>query len=271
MAGDTPLVALSIAGSDSSGGAGIAADLKTFAAHQIFGTVALTAVTAQNTTGVSEVLALSPELVAAQIDAVMADLPVAIAKTGMLATVEIIEMLIGRADQDKLPELVVDPVMVASSGAALFSGDAASMYRRLLGFAAVTTPNLAEAETLLGKTVRSVAQMKDAARELCDLGVSTAVVKGGHLEGPTSLDIVCDGGELFELGADRIVSRNTHGTGCTLSAAIGANLALGHSRLEAIGRAKSYVTQAIASSTTWQLGKGHGPLEHFPPTWTVPA
>jgi hydroxymethylpyrimidine/phosphomethylpyrimidine kinase len=267
---DTPFVALSIAGSDSSGGAGIAADLKTFAAHGVFGVVSITAITAQNTTGVSAIEPSRPELVHAQIDAVLEDFSIHFAKTGMLASVEIIESLADRAEADGLPELVVDPVLVAASGALLVSGDATRSYRRLLQCATVTTPNLAEAEALLGRSVRTRAEMGDAAKALCDLGVSTAVVKGGHLKGESAIDVVCHRGELHELGAPMIASRNTHGTGCTLSAAIVANLALGRDRLEAISLAKSYITHTIAASATWSLGKGHGPLAHQPPSWSGP-
>ena len=257
----TPLVALSIAGSDSSGGAGIAADLKTFGAHGVFGTVAITAITAQNTAGVNKIDCCSAEMVNAQIDAVLEDFAVAFAKTGMLGSTEILDALIGRAQDGQLPSLVIDPVMVASSGAVLLTGDGVAKYRELLAFSRITTPNLSEAELLCSRPVQTVAEMRDAARVLCDLGVTCAVVKGGHLLGTAAaLDVICEDGELYELSAPMIATRNTHGSGCTLSAAITANLVLGRATRAAIEAAKSYVSAAIAASQSWQLGKGPGPL-----------
>ncbi|HUZ20204.1 MAG TPA: bifunctional hydroxymethylpyrimidine kinase/phosphomethylpyrimidine kinase [Acidimicrobiales bacterium] len=261
----TPPVALTIAGSDSGGGAGIAADLKTFAAHGVFGTMAITAVTAQDTAKVHGVVVLEPEEVALQIDAVLGDFHVGAAKTGMLATLPIVEMLAERAAAGRLPPLVVDPVMIASSGAELIEGDSRSAYKRLLPYALVTTPNLAEAEFLLGREIRDLPAMRDAARALCDLGVAVAVVKGGHLAGPRSVDVVCGGGELVELSDEKVETRNVHGTGCTLSAAIAANLSLGLPVAAAIAGAKRYVAQVIRRSAAWELGAGPGPLDHFGP------
>jgi hydroxymethylpyrimidine/phosphomethylpyrimidine kinase len=263
-AAGAPPVALTIAGSDSGGGAGIAADLKTFAAHGVFGTLAVTAVTAQDTGKVHAVLALPPDLVDQQIDAVLGDFDVVAAKTGMLATLAIVETLASRARSGRLPQLVVDPVMVASSGAALLEGDAAGAYRSLLPHALVATPNLAEAEVLLDRRLSTLAEMADAARALHDLGVAFAVVKGGHLAGDEATDVVFDGTSVTYLTSPMIRTANIHGTGCTLSAAIVAGLALGHPPLEAIAMAKEYVSRAIASSRTWRLGGGHGPLDHFP-------
>ncbi len=259
----TPPVALTIAGSDSGGGAGIAADLRTFAAFGVFGTLALTAVTAQDTTGVHAVLALAPALVDAQVDAVLGDFDVRAAKTGMLATLEIVDTIAERARGGGLPPLVVDPVMVSSSGAALLEGDAVAAYLRLLPHALVVTPNLPEAEVLLHHEVASRAAMGDAARALHDLGARYAVVKGGHLGGPDAVDVVFDGEVLVELTAPMVPTANNHGTGCTLSAAIAAALALGHEPLDAIGLAKRYVSAAISAASSWHLGAGRGPLDHL--------
>jgi len=264
----TPPVALTIAGTDSGGGAGIAADLKTFAAHEVFGTLAVTAVTAQDTRKVYGVLALEPHLVEMQIDAVLGDFDVAAAKTGMLATLGIVEALAARASVGRLPPLVVDPVMVASSGSALIEGDAVAAYRRLLPHALVATPNLAEAEALLGRRIRSIPAMADAARELCDLGVAFAVVKGGHLGGGHATDVVCDGTSVTTLTAAMVPTENVHGTGCTLSAAVCACIARGLAPLDAIAHAKQYVSAAIASARARRLGSGHGPLDHFPEAWS---
>jgi len=258
----TPPVALTIAGTDSGGGAGIAADLRTFAAHRVFGALAVTAVTAQDTTAVHRVVALDPAEVEAQIDAVLGDLPVRAAKTGMLATVEILERLVERAEAGRLPPLVVDPVLVAASGAALFEGDPAPAYRRLVARAAVVTPNLPEAEALLGRPVRDRRAMADAARRLVDLGAGLALVKGGHLPGDVALDVAFDGRDLVELAERRVDTPNVHGTGCTLSAAIAARLALGEGALDAVAGAKRYVTQALAAAASWRLGAGPGPVDH---------
>ncbi|HTW99802.1 MAG TPA: bifunctional hydroxymethylpyrimidine kinase/phosphomethylpyrimidine kinase [Acidimicrobiales bacterium] len=259
----TPPVALTIAGSDSGGGAGIAADLKTFAAHGVFGTLAITAITAQDTAGVHNAIPVDPSLLDAQIDAVLGDFPVSVAKTGMLATLELLELIIDRVKTKRLPPLVVDPVMVSTSGAALFEGDAAAAYRRLLPYALVLTPNLPEAEALLGTRVKYLSDMRDAAKALHDLGPQVVVVKGGHLPGPRAVDVVAGGGELLELGFPMVQTRNVHGSGCTLSAAIAANLALGYSPVDSVRRARVFVTDAIVRSSNWVLGSGHGPLDHF--------
>lgn len=269
-AGRTPPVALTIAGTDSGGGAGVAADLRTFAAHGVFGTLAVTAVTAQDTSGVRASFPVDPDLVDAQIEAVLGDFRVVAAKTGMLATRAVVDRVARFAAEARLPALVVDPVMVSSSGASLLEGDAVAAYRRLLPHALVATPNLAEAEALLGREVRSLRAMRDAARELHGLGVSYAVVKGGHLGGDVATDVVFDGVELRELSAAMVSTRNVHGTGCTLSAAICAGVARGLDPVEAIAEAKRYVTAAISSASAWRLGAGHGPLDHFPRGWPRP-
>ena len=258
-----PPVALTIAGTDSGGGAGIAADLRTFAAHEVFGTLAVTAVTAQDTMAVHGIVALDSSFVDAQVDAAMGDFPVLAAKTGMLATLEIVECVSARAASGRLPPLVVDPVMISTSGAILLAGDAPRAYRLLLAHALVTTPNMAEAAVLTGRAVTTRGEMADAAKALCDLGVTIALVTGGHLDGTVACDVLFDGVDLVELTGAMVPSPNVHGTGCTLSAAITANLALGHQPVDAIERAKRYVGAVIAGSTGWRLGQGSGPLDHF--------
>lgn len=265
----TPPVALTIAGSDSGGGAGVQADLRTFAAHRVLGTSALTAVTAQNTVGVHRVDVLDPDAVGAQIDAVTDDLRPRAAKTGMLATVGIIDVVAGRAATGSFPPLVVDPVMVASSGDRLLDRDAEAAYRELLfPRAAVITPNLVEASVLLGEEVRDRADMADAAAALAGDGPDWVVITGGHLTGH-AVDVVHDTatGRSFELVADRIDTTNVHGTGCSFASAVAANLALGHRPETAIRRAKEFVTRAIAGAAAWRLGAGHGPIDHL--GWTT--
>jgi hydroxymethylpyrimidine/phosphomethylpyrimidine kinase len=248
---------LTIAGSDSGGGAGIQADLKTFSALGAFGMSAITALTAQNTTGVFTVHEVPPEVVAAQIDAVAEDLGVDAAKTGMLSSAPIIETVADRIRHHRIDKLVVDPVMVAKSGAPLLRPEAQQALRdELLPLAAVVTPNLPEAETLLGRPVRSLDAMRDAARALRDLGPRTVLVKGGHLQGEP-VDVLYDGDGFEELRAERVPSRHTHGTGCVLSAAIAAYLAHGLAVREAVGRAKAFVTEAIRAGLP--LGRGVGP------------
>jgi len=256
-------VALTIAGSDSGGGAGIQADLKTFAAHGVHGTSAITAVTAQNSVEVRTWTALDPGLVVSQIEAVADDMAVGAAKTGMLATASIVAAVAECVARLKLTWLVVDPVMVAKGGHRLLDADAERAYvARLLPLAAVVTPNLPEAEALLGRPVRSLEEMRAAARDLRALGPAAVVVKGGHLDG-AAVDVFFDGERIEELHAERIETRNTHGTGCTFSAAIAARLALGADLLEAVRGAKDYVTEAIRRS--YSVGRGHGPVDHLHP------
>ena len=256
-------VALTIAGSDSGGGAGIQADLRTFAAHGLHGTSAITAVTAQNTVSVVDYVALDPRMVVAQIDAVAADILLAAVKTGMLANRAIVEAVADALARLRLPHLVVDPVMVAKSGDRLLDPAAEAAYReRLFPLAEVVTPNLAEAEALLGRPVRSLDAMAEAARDLHAQGPRAVVVKGGHLEGEP-VDVFFDGRRMERLPAPRIATRNTHGTGCTLSAAIAARLALGHELLEAVRGAKAYLTEALRGAYT--LGRGAGPVDHLHP------
>jgi len=255
--------ALTIAGSDSGGGAGIQADLKTFAAHGVYGTSALTAVTAQNTRGVDGWEAVSTELVIAQIEAVGVDFAPAAVKTGMLATAAIVEAVAATIEEMELPNLVVDPVMIAKGGDRLLSEDAVATIRtELLRHAEVVTPNVPEAELLAGQTINSVADMHAAARRIRGLGPRVVVVKGGHLDtGAEVIDVVsADGGE-FELRAPRIDTRHTHGTGCTFAAAIAARLARGEPLETAIRGARAWLEGAIRHAPG--LGAGHGPLGHF--------
>ncbi len=257
--------ALTIAGSDSGAGAGIQADLKTFAALGVYGTSALTAVTAQNTTGVTQIAALAPGLVAAQIDAVITDIGAHALKTGMLANAAIIEVVAGKIQEHRLRNVVVDPVMVATSGDLLIKKSAiASLRSQLIPLASVITPNVAEAEQLTGMTLRDTEDFAEAARRILALGARSVVIKGGHREGP-ALDLYYDGRKLRLLHAARIRTKNTHGTGCTFSAAIAAYLARGEKIEPAIVLAKKYITRAIA--TAFPVGSGHGPVHHFHHFW----
>ncbi|MGO9062477.1 MAG: bifunctional hydroxymethylpyrimidine kinase/phosphomethylpyrimidine kinase [Candidatus Binataceae bacterium] len=255
-------VALTIAGSDSSGGAGIQADLKTFTAFGVFGASAITALTAQNTVGVRSVADLEPGFVAAQIDAVMVDLPVAAAKTGMLSSAEIIDAVAQRVRARSIPNLVVDPVMVAASGDLLLAPSAvAAMREHMFPLAVLVTPNLREAEILLGREqVNNPDAMAKAARDLVHMGARAALITGGALEGADAVDILFDGHEIHRFSGPRRGPR-AHGAGCTLSAAIAACLACGDSMVDAIGAAKSYVSRAIEQSPPF--GHGSRPLNHL--------
>ena len=258
-----PAVTLSIAGSDSGGGAGIQADLHTFARMGTFATTVITAVTAQNTTGVSDVHVIPAATVTAQIDAVLDDLPVRAVKTGMLATAELIALVADRATAGELPSLVVDPVLVSATGHRLLEPGAATVYRdRLLPHASVATPNLHEAAVLVDRELATADDARVAAHELAALGPDVVVVKGGHLDGPDAVDVVVAGGEDHALTAERIDTPNTHGTGCTFAAATAAGLATGLDPLTAVQRAKHLVTDAIAGARGWRLGAGNGPLDH---------
>jgi hydroxymethylpyrimidine/phosphomethylpyrimidine kinase len=254
--------ALTIAGSDSGGGAGIQADLKTFAAHGVYGTCAVTAVTAQNTRGVMAWQAIPADLVGAQMEAVAADLGVDAVKVGMLATAAIVEAVAATIEALELPQVVVDPVMFAKGGDRLLEEDAvAAMRAELLPRAHVVTPNVPEAEVLAGLSIRSLDDMREAGRRILAMGPRVVVVKGGHLEGPESIDIACSAAGIFEIRRERVVTRHTHGTGCTFSSAIAANLALGLSDRDAIERARDYLDGALRHAPG--LGGGHGPLNHF--------
>lgn len=257
-------VALTIAGSDSGGGAGIQADLKTFQELGVFGTSALTAVTAQNTLGVHGVWPLGPEAVRAQMDAVFADFDVAAVKTGMLFSGEIIgEVAAGLAAAGS-PVLVVDPVMIAKGGAHLLREEAVeAMREKILPMATVITPNLPEAEVLAGMTIRSTEDMEEAGRRMIALGTQSVVVKGGHLEEEErACDLFMDGrGERIWLSAERIQTKDTHGTGCTFSAALTAFLAAGEPIEKAVVGAKRFIHAAISDGLG--LGAGHGPTNHW--------
>jgi hydroxymethylpyrimidine/phosphomethylpyrimidine kinase len=251
-------VALTIAGSDSGGGAGIQADMKTFAALGVHGTTAITAITAQNTLTVTDILDVPPELVTAQIDAVLSDLEVVAAKTGMLASSKVIEAVAAAITKHGITNLVVDPVMIAKGGASLLRTDAIGALRMLmLPLAAVVTPNLPEAEVILGRSVRTLDERKQAARDLVALGARAAVVKGGHSEDDVT-DIYWDGVEMVELAGTRFPTTNTHGSGCVFSAAIAAGLANGLEPLAAVKGAKEFISAAIEHSL--ELGFGHGPV-----------
>jgi hydroxymethylpyrimidine/phosphomethylpyrimidine kinase len=252
-----PAIALTIAGSDPSGGAGIQADLKTFHQFGVYGEAVVTLVTVQNTQAVSLVHTLEPALVTAQIQAVIADIPPAAAKTGALGTVEIIEAVAALADSFKFP-LIVDPVMVSKHGARLLAPEAETALRlKLLPRAFLVTPNLYEAETLTGLSIHAREDMQAAAQRLFDFGCPNVLIKGGHLPGqPIDLLYSQDGAHFFE--GTRVETRHTHGTGCAYSAAITAGLALGRPLLEAVARAKDFVQRAI--ETAPGLGSGSGPL-----------
>jgi hydroxymethylpyrimidine kinase/phosphomethylpyrimidine kinase len=255
---------MTIAGSDSGAGAGVQADLKTFAAHGVFGTTVITAVTAQNTAEVLGVAALDPAIVELQLEAVLLDLPVSAVKTGMLASSAIVAAVARWAEHGKLPHLVVDPVLVASTGRPLLDPDGVRAYRELLiPHAEVVTPNTREAAALVGTVVEDLDAMTDAARRLAALGPRTVVVKGGHLLGEESPDVVLVDGAVSVLGAPRVPSTNDHGTGCTLSAAIAALLATGAQPSDAVRRAKQFVTESLRGAAAWRLGRGRGPLDHF--------
>jgi hydroxymethylpyrimidine/phosphomethylpyrimidine kinase len=263
-----PPVALTIAGSDSGAGAGAQADLKTFAALGVFGASVITAVTAQNTTAVLGVEPVDPAFVDLQLEAVLGDLPVRAVKTGMLASSATVAAVARWADSGRLPNLVVDPVLLASTGRPLLDGQAVRAYLDLLiPHALVVTPNLREASLLTGIAVEDVASMERAARVLADVGATIVVVKGGHLSGAVAVDVVLSQGRLSVLEEERVDTANDHGTGCTLSAATAAGLARGEEPAEALGAAKRFVTEALRGSAGWRLGAGHGPLDHF--GWTA--
>jgi hydroxymethylpyrimidine/phosphomethylpyrimidine kinase len=254
--------ALTIAGSDSGGGAGIQADLKTFAAHEVYGMSAITAITAQNTLGVSAWQALPADLVTAQIEAVVGDIGVDAVKTGMLANAAVVEAVAAAVKALELPQLVVDPVMIAKGGDRLLDEDAVGAIRaELLPLAHVVTPNIPEAEVLAGMSIASLDEMRTAGRRILELGPRVVLVKGGHLPGDESIDIAVTGDESVEFRGPRIQTQHTHGTGCTLASAIAAHLARGMRDLDAIAAAREYVEGAIRHAPG--LGKGHGPLAHF--------
>ena len=254
--------ALTIAGSDSGGGAGIQADLKTFAAHGVYGTSAVAAVTAQNTLGVTSYLAMPADLVTAQIEAVMADLPADAAKTGMLPNAAIVEAVAAAAADLEIPLLVVDPVMIAKGGDRLVDDEAVAAVRTaLLPRTFLVTPNIPEAEALTGLTLRTDEDRREAARRILALGPTAVVIKGGHLPTDDIHDLLLYQGVFTEFTHARVRSRHTHGTGCTFAAAVTAHLANGLGLIEAIPLAQRYVAGAIRHAP--DLGRGHGPMDHF--------
>lgn len=265
---ETRAVALTIAGSDSGGGAGIQADLKTFHAYGVFGTSAITAITVQNTRGVSDVHPVPLNIVSAQITAVADDLPPAACKTGMLATRELVLAVAASIRTHRLPNYVLDPVMVATSGDRLLDEDAQNaVVDELVPLCTLVTPNLDEAAILAGFPVKDVEGMHRAARRLVAAGASAALVKGGHLRSDELVDVFYDGTTVREFRRARIDTRSTHGTGCTLSAAIAALLASGATLDSAVEQALDFVHRAIAQAPN--LGAGNGPLNHFVPAHSL--
>ncbi len=258
-----PKCVLIIAGSDSGAGAGIQADLKTAAARGVYGMTAITAITAQNTTGVEKVQLLEGEMVGAQVDAVTRDFPVDAVKTGMLGSEEIVRVIAERARRNQWPKVVVDPVMVAKSGDPLLEEDARLAIRQeLFPLALVITPNIPEAEMLCGITIESIADMREAARTLHRQGPAFVLLKGGHLrEGKELVDVLFDGKKFYYYRAARVETRNNHGTGCTYASAIAAGLAMGETVPLAVRNARIYL-QAILPFG-FGLGKGSGPMNHF--------
>ncbi len=261
-------IAVSIAGSDSSGGAGIEADLKTFSALSVYGACVVTAVTAQNTKGVSAIHALPPDLVAAQIDAVFSDLNVTATKIGMLANASIVEAVAAGLDRHAARNVVLDPILAASSGAELLRADALDALRLLIPKARVFTPNLFEAAALLELPMaQDESEMRAQAEKLLTLGGSAVLLKGGHGGGIESVDLLVEGENCARFAAPRVATKNTHGTGCTLASAIAAGLAKGLPLDAAVGEAKSYVSAAIAAADRLHVGSGRGPLHHFFKWW----
>lgn len=258
--------ALTIAGSDSGGGAGIQADLKTFCSLQVYGSTVVTALTAQNTVGVTEVELASEEMVAAQLDAVLSDIGADACKTGMLGNASIVRTVAATLAKYDMPPLVIDPVMVSKSGACLLEDDAAeALATELFPMATVVTPNVPEAERLTGMKVACQDDMLQAAAQILKTGVTYVVIKGGHLEGDAT-DLVYTRDAHQFLRSPRIMTRCTHGTGCTFSAAIAAYLARGLDALNAIKCAKTYITQAILTAA--EMGEGFSPVNHF---WNMPG
>jgi hydroxymethylpyrimidine/phosphomethylpyrimidine kinase len=261
----TTPVALTIAGSDSSGGAGIQADLKSFAALGVYGASAITALTAQNTTGVSGIHAVPPEFLAAQIDAVFSDLAVGAVKIGMVGQLASIEVIVSALRRWSPKHVVLDPVMVATSGDRLLAADAVEALRtKLIPLATVITPNLPEAAALLNEPVAvSEAAIESQGSKLLRLGCPAVLIKGGHGQGSESVDYLIRAGGTLALSAPRVATDNTHGTGCSLSSAIAAGLAKGADLETAVRNAKAFISAAIADADRFSVGHGHGPIHHF--------
>ena len=265
----TTPIALTIAGSDSSGGAGIQADLKTFSALGVYGASVITALTAQNTRGVTAIHDVPPSFIAAQMDAVFSDLNVGAVKIGMLSQPGAIEAVAAGLERHGARNVVLDPVMIAASGDRLLVPEAITVLRRVLvPRVSIITPNLPEAAALLDAPLASTeAEMREQAKKLLALGAPAVLLKGGHAEGAESIDFLAEATAVARLAAERIATSNTHGTGCTLSSAIAAGLARGLDLSEAVRAAKAYVTAAIAASDRLGVGQGHGPVHHFHAWW----
>jgi hydroxymethylpyrimidine/phosphomethylpyrimidine kinase len=259
-------IAVTIAGSDSGGGAGIQADLKTFSALGVYGASVVTAVTSQDTQRVYGIVEMEPSFVASQIDAVLGDIGADAVKTGMLSNAAIIEAVVDRLRHWGSGNVVVDPVMVAKGGDKLLRDEAVDALRRLLiPMAEVVTPNLPEAEVLVGRSIVTWDETREAAREIAGWGARAVVIKGGHREEATATDLLFDGRDFREYSVGRVDTRNTHGTGCTFASAIAASLAKGESVRNSVAAAKAYVTKALQAS--YPLGHGHGPVHHFYRFW----
>lgn len=253
--------ALTIAGSDSSGGAGIQADLKTFSAHGVFGMSVITAITAQNTQGVFAVQDISPEIIAKQIDAIFDDIDVDALKIGMVSVIDTIKVIAEKLKANNFKKIILDPVMISKSGYSLLQPEASdALIKHLLPLAMVITPNIPEAEVITGLHIETIEDMKKAARAIHSLGAAHVLIKGGHMQDDAT-DILFDGTNYFEYHGQRIDTKNTHGTGCTLSSSITANIAKGMSVEKAIAESKKYITTAIEHSL--DIGKGVGPTNHF--------
>jgi hydroxymethylpyrimidine/phosphomethylpyrimidine kinase len=258
-------IALTIAGSDSSGGAGIQADLKTFAAHGVYGASVITALTAQNTTGVSGIHEVPADFVTAQIDAVFSDLDVRAVKIGMVAQLATVDAIVAGLKRWSPKHVVLDPVMVATSGDRLLAPDAvAGLRTQLIPLASLITPNLPEAAALLDEPVAvSEAAIESQGKRLLAMGCPAVLIKGGHGQGAESIDYLIRGSGIVALSAPRIATRNTHGTGCSLSSAIAAGLAKGEDMETAVRAAKAWLSAAIAAADRLGVGRGHGPVHHF--------
>lgn len=254
--------ALTIAGSDASGGAGIQADLKTFQAHGVYGMSAITAVTVQNTRKVYDVQEMTPDIVRGQILCLFDDIDIHAVKIGMVSSIPLIRAIAEALGSVSPPPIVLDPVMISKSGYRLLRQDAQdALVQNLFPLAEVVTPNVFEAEALVGSSIRTVGEMKTAAGKILDLGAKKVVVKGGHLGEARATDVVYDGREFRALESHWVETKNTHGTGCTFSSAVAANLALGRDFFDAVTRAKAYITGAIEHALN--IGKGYGPTHHF--------
>lgn len=258
-------VALTIAGSDPSGGAGIQADLKTFTALGVYGASVITALTAQNTMGVTGVLAIAPDFIGQQIDAVASDLTIVAVKTGMLGDAATVEAVVEGIRRHGFKTVIVDPVMVATSGDVLLAPEAIAAVRlKLIPLAQLITPNLHEAAKLLGTSMAvNVTEMEDQGRRLLDLGPGAVLIKGGHATGEQAIDVLVTQAGVSHISAPRVNTRNTHGTGCTLSAAIAAHMAQGFGLEDAVRRAKHFLTEALIAAASQHLGSGAGPVDHL--------